>query len=161
MIKYRLEEHITAETVCVDSDIYSLEYCSKGDDQVKLFLGIPLLVFDGRKYYPVFGKRYIDNYIKIQHYLPYSFIVEKTENPCEVLTSLIHLKKEMHGFNVIEKALTLKKLHDVDGKVDMDMLKMHWDFGLYMDQVLNEILRKELNFIKNLQIKEMKMGKVV
>jgi hypothetical protein len=124
MIKYRLEEDISAEDICIESDEYSLEYYSQVNNETKHFFGIPLHVFDGTKYFPVFGKKYINRNLSEKGTIPYSFIVDKTGTVYEFLRSLIYLKDEMKGFNYIEKAIALKKLYDIDRKVDIDTLEL-------------------------------------
>ena len=124
MIKYDLKTHISVKDICDTSDDYYLEYNVQGKANNKYFLGIPLLVFDAGKYYPVFGKKYINHNIQKHQSLQYSFVVEKAGTPCEVLNNLILLTQEMKGFNVIEKGITLQKMYDIDEKVDNSLLNI-------------------------------------
>ncbi|UCB46523.1 MAG: hypothetical protein JSV25_03615 [Spirochaetota bacterium] len=164
MLKYHLETQISVKDICDKSDYFYIEYFAKRDDDEKLFLGIPLLVSDGGKYYPVFGKKYINSSIQEQHPLQYSFVAEKSGTPCELFNGLILLTQEMKGFNIIERAHALRKLYDIDEKVDNTILKVlgipnnerylrgYLTLATASDKIKELVLHKRINEITAFEI---------
>lgn len=136
MIKYSLIEHIHLSELDIESEEYSLEYYysaqeNNAPDAVKEsikkygLLYPPVLVYGSDRYRVVTGKRYIDIYRKLKRDIPSALLIENPEGKYsryEFLKFLIHLKKAIAGFNVVEKSIAYKKLFDLNGNVDNDIL---------------------------------------
>jgi len=70
----------------------------------------PVLLKNRENYHVLIGKGYTDYYLQKGVPLPYGLAIERRGDSAVFLQRLIQLKKELYGFNVVEKAVAMKKV---------------------------------------------------
>jgi len=132
MVIYNLKEAIKIEEIDLKSDEYSFEYfiSDNADESLIKYLKkygmvyLPVLIKKNYQYKIVLGKKYIMAVREIQDYIQYCLVIEKLIDELDFLKFTICLKKEMKGFNVVEKAIVVKKLSNLYGFIDKDIIYM-------------------------------------
>jgi len=118
MEEFRIEEKIGANLIRTD-DEFCLEY---GREKEAGFSGFPLLVFDGKLYSLVSGRDEVQRCRTEKKPLRYALVVDLMGDRLDLLRSLIRIKHETRGFNVIETAIAVKRLYCLSKNMDPDML---------------------------------------
>ncbi len=112
MLQYTLIKDIEPEKIKPCPDDFAIEYDSPGGEPetAPSPAFYPPILQKGRKYYYILiGKGHIDYYLQKHLLLPYGLAIEMSGSMQEMLQHLIQLKKELYGFNAVEKAYALKK----------------------------------------------------
>jgi len=127
-MKYTLLKDVPLDRI-KDNSLFSLEYPAPGDiktdqDEKYGILYPPVLIQDDNYFYIIFGKRIIEHCRKYGKTLGCALVVNRLVNAYEMLKFNIHLKVELGGFNVVEKAITLKKAKELKGTIERDILKL-------------------------------------
>jgi len=120
MEEFRIEEKIGANDIRTD-DEFCLEY---GREKETGFSGFPLLVFDGKLYSLVSGRDEVQRCRTEKKPLRYALVVDLMGDRLALLRSLIRIKHETGGFNVIEAAIAVKRLYCPSKNVAPDMLHL-------------------------------------
>lgn len=130
-VEYDLERDIPFSEIDTDSEEYCLEYtvCREDIDELEQCRRYhcfypPILLYKDACYKPVYGKRFIQIYRDLSNTLPYGLIIRKHFNSSYFLYFLAFLKKQMAGFNWVEKAIALKKAHDLDSEIGSELLAL-------------------------------------
>jgi hypothetical protein len=129
MVEYRIEEKIPTDLISTENG-YCLEYPGiRGEKRrgAPGLLGLSLLVFDGGRYSLVCGREAVQRCIDEQIRLRYGVVVDTIEDRCALLYLLIRIKSQLWGFNIVEKAVAISKLHSLAATVSGDLLKL---FGI-------------------------------
>ncbi len=136
MFQYTLVRGIAPEKLKPCPEDLSIEYFHSPDQQpgYKATGPIPayyppILLRNRGSYHVLIGKEHIDYYIDKDLPLPYGLAVERGGSLPEFFQKLIQVKKELYGFNAVEKAVAMKKLfaltkpHEADTCALLDIPK--------------------------------------
>ncbi|MGQ9615680.1 MAG: hypothetical protein ACUVWJ_04670 [Spirochaetota bacterium] len=116
--RYSLERDIAPEKIDMKSDDYLLEYVVDTGDvkpneqnhRGRVCIFPPILVRELERFMPVSGTVCLRQCIAGGKNIPWGLIVGGVDDRYQFLCSLIYIKNAMGGFNVVEKAIALKKL---------------------------------------------------
>jgi hypothetical protein len=127
--RFRFEENINIDNIQSKKDEYSLDYRELTDNDIPYegikrysFLFPPIFVEKNSYLCTVIGKLFVDIYQRLKLNIPYGLIIEKKGSDYEFFKYLIYLKQAVNGFNIIEKAISVKKLYDLSGRFDTEVL---------------------------------------
>jgi len=131
-LSYCLEYDIAPEKIDMKSDDYLLEYVldteetesDKPDHGEGVCLFPPILVRGPKGFMPVSGTVCLKRCIEGGKNIPWGLIVSGVDEQYKLLCNLIHIKKAMGGFNVVERAIALKKLFQCRGKPEGWILEL-------------------------------------
>ncbi len=141
--EYHLEQNIPYWMIKLDSTDYFLEYFSQNETDTKIDAGNhisypPLFIQENGRYTILLGRRYVESLLESKENVPFGLIIKRKGDEYTFFFHLLCLKKELQGFNVIEKSIAVKKMRDMRGEPDNSLLKL---LGIpigkeYVDQYL-------------------------
>ena len=126
MIDYRVEDRVRVDLIGAQDEFY-LEYTGEKREERGLgpvYVQPPLLVSNGRQYSLVTGREAVQHCREKQEPLPYAVVVDSIEDRKALMQFLILMKSQLWGFNVVEKAVAVKRLYDLSSTVNGDLLKL-------------------------------------
>ncbi len=141
--EYELEKDIPFQKIDLSSAGFSVEYyCtdevdSGGDTRIYISYP-PIFIHEKGRYRIVLGKKYVGFLVKRKNDVPFGLIIKRKGDDYQFFTHLLYLKKDMQGYNVVEKSIAVKKMYDMKGETDFRLL----DFlgipkrGEYVDRYL-------------------------
>ncbi len=112
MLQYTLIKDIEPEKIKPCLDDFAIEYNSPGGEPETALSPAfypPILLKERKYYYILMGKCHIDYYLQKHLPLPFGLAVERSGSTQEMFQHLIQVKKQLYGFNAVEKAHALKK----------------------------------------------------
>lgn len=134
MLKYTLEKDFPVDTIDSESEKYRLEYYSQKPEHLNgiVFKGLkkygffypPIIAREDTHFSLVLGKSIIDIYRNLNIPIPYVLVITREQNEYEFLKILLYMKKEMQGFNIIEKSIAVKKVYELKNKFDDEALSL-------------------------------------
>jgi len=142
-MKYILLKDIPLNRI-IENSYFSFEYSPQNDGENNQHekkygeYGIfypPLLVQNCKSYHIVMGKKFIDYYKTHRNVLPWALVVSDLEDNYEMLKFSIFLKNELGSFNVIEKAIALRRAKELKGYIEREILML---FGIPFNQRIIE-----------------------
>jgi hypothetical protein len=128
VLEYTLLRNFPAERIQQEPSVFSLEYTdpdtgkrfSEINGRFRLLFPPFLLLEQGR--YEILQGRMPVEYCKEQGIaVPHVLIVRKEKSDDDFLRFLLHLKKESVGFNIIEKALAVRKFDEMTPGIPEDL----------------------------------------
>jgi hypothetical protein len=134
MMKYTLEKDLPIDTIDNESEKYRLEYYSQKPKHLNdiFFKGLkkyglfypPIVVREDTRFSPVLGKSIIDIYRNQNIPIPYVLVITGKQNEYEIIKFLLYMKKEIQGFNIIEKSIAVKKIYEFNNELDDETLSL-------------------------------------
>jgi len=131
VLEYTLLRNISPEYIQPEPSAFSLEYTdpetgkrsTEIDGRFRLLFPPFLLLNEGR--YEILQGRIPVEYCKLHGIaVPHVIVVEKKISNEDLLWFLLHLKKQSAGFNIIEKALAVRKFDEMVRRIPEDMPKL-------------------------------------
>lgn len=123
MDDYRIEENIETDLVMAD-DRFLLEYRPGTGSEEDPVLLPPLLVPEKGRYLLVCGRDAVIRSRRKKRPLRYGFIAETDPDRRALVRSLVLIKREIYGFNHVEKALALRCYREPGGSTDTGFLML-------------------------------------
>ena len=121
MVEYDLIKNIPIDAVERESAECSLEYYDPDTinaelERIKKFglLSPPVFILEKNQYKAILGKRSVDCCRILKRDITWGLVLTNNLDEYGFFKFLILLKKEVKGFNVIEKAIAVKKAFDLD-----------------------------------------------
>ncbi|KPJ89514.1 MAG: hypothetical protein AMS17_01690 [Spirochaetes bacterium DG_61] len=164
MREYRLLEDIPLEMVQDVPSRYSFEYYDpdrgKGEGEKYDTIGPllpPLLLHEQEKYEILQGKLFVDHCRLKTQPLSYGLLITNKSNDFELLRFLVYFKREIGGFNTIEKAMAVSRFYEITGRIPEELLmlleipknekyvKSYLQLSQAPDEVKLEVLRGNLH----------------
>jgi hypothetical protein len=127
--EYHLEKNIPYRMIELESSDYFLEYYSLDETEPGVDTGNyisypPLFLQENGRYTILLGRKYIDSLLEEKENVPFGLIIERKGDDYLFFFHLLRVKKELQGFNVIEKSMAVKKMHDMRGEADSSLLEL-------------------------------------
>ncbi len=121
MVEYDLIKNIPIDAVERESSEYSLEYYDPDTINAELertkkfgLLSPPVFILENNRYKAILGKLSVDCCRILRRDISWGLVLKNNLDEYGFLKFLILLKKEVKGFNVIEKANAVKRAFDLD-----------------------------------------------
>ena len=134
MQKYTLKKDFPIDTIDCESEKYRLEYYFQKPKHLNgtFFRGLkkyglfypPIIVREDTRFSLVLGKSIIDVYRNLNIPIPYVLVITREQNEYEFIKFLLYIKKEMQGFNIIEKSIAVKKIYELKNEFDDEALSL-------------------------------------
>jgi hypothetical protein len=70
------------------------------------------------------GKPIVDAYRNLNIPIPYVLSITREQNEYEFIKFLLYMKKEMRGFNIIEKSIAVKRIYELTKDLDDEVLSL-------------------------------------
>jgi hypothetical protein len=126
MTEYRIEENIEPARVKRD-ERFLFEYRPQTGKQGRpedRFSSPPILVSEKDGYLLISGSEAVERSTRKNIPIRYGFVVAPGPDRRELVRSLVLMKRELSGFNPVEKALVLKSYNETCGEVDAGFLSL-------------------------------------
>ncbi|MBN2325273.1 MAG: hypothetical protein JXQ30_16205 [Spirochaetes bacterium] len=123
MSDYRIEENIETGRVKEDDRFFFEHLSEKGRSEGR-FVRPPLFVSEKKEYLLVSGSDAVERSRSGNIPIRYGFVVVPGSDRRELVRSLVRMKRELYGFNHVEKALALKSYNEACGEVDEGFLSL-------------------------------------
>jgi hypothetical protein len=127
--EYELVKNIPFQKIDLHPSDFSLEYYCKdemdsGGDTWSYISYPPVLIHEEGRYTIVLGKKYVYTLVERKSDVPFGLVIKRKGNDYQFFTHLLCLKKDLQGYNVIEKSIAVKKMHDMKGQTDLRILDL-------------------------------------
>ncbi len=128
MIQYTLKKEIPFEKIDLNCLDFCFEYETQVDpgEELKWYGSLypPVFIKMDGMYKPVLGKKYVLYSKKRNKDVQNGLLLAGIQDRFEMVNFIIHLKKEISGFNPVEKSLALRCLYKLDRNIDPGMLQV-------------------------------------
>jgi len=127
--EYQLKKNIPYGMIKLDSTDYFLEFYSKDETETEIdawnqIAYPPLFLQENGRYTIVLGRRYVESLLDAKEDVPFGLIIKRKGDEYTFFFHLLCLKKKLQGFNAIEKSIAVKKMRDMRGEPDNNLLKL-------------------------------------
>ena len=127
--EYELEKDIPFQKIVLDSAAFSLEYgfaneMDSGSGSWKPIPYPPIFIIERGLHAVVLGKKYVRPLVEKKEDVPFGLILKRKGDDYQLFTHLLYLKKDMQGYNVIEKSIAVKRMLDMRGETDFRILDL-------------------------------------